>query len=261
MAVPTIAPIQSVLGFPQWQVFFVQFTAIGSPTSWSITPTAPGLYFDTVNGTLFGAATEAGIYSFYVTATNGTGDSTPLLFTIRIIPSTNSLANTLDITIDVLTREVTMPSWVTANMMNLPGPNTSTQGDPQPTALFWAKYGDIILLNITFVKNGVIVTPLVTALSLTLMELAGNGVLVEASTFAQAGSGSTTSFILAATITGAALQAAISNYQGNYTDQFIALAEIEWEETNPVIPSVGPGTIISTSQIFGVCVPLELTPS
>ena len=71
---PVISPIQSVIGYLQWQAFEFQPTASNWPTKWYCTPVAPGLLFDETDGTLLGAATMPGVYVFTTQAQNAVGD-------------------------------------------------------------------------------------------------------------------------------------------------------------------------------------------
>ena len=106
---PVISPIQSVLGYLQWQAFEFQMTATHSPTLWFCTPIAPGLLLDDTTGTILGAATVPGVYVFSVQAQNAAGLSDPVTFVMGIEASGFvQPSNIIELVIDVTTKVVSL---------------------------------------------------------------------------------------------------------------------------------------------------------
>jgi hypothetical protein len=258
MALPTINPfltfggVQSVIGYLQWQAFFVQFTATNGPIlSWTCGPIAPGLFFDTDTGRIDGAAIMPGICSFYVTATNAEGESAPQLFTMAIQPASPSQpSNIIDLTIDAITRKVTLA--------------TAAAGAPASAALaalFTRKAGDDVLMNVGFMKNGVRFVPPLTGLKFAIKEFEPERELLSSDTWSAIGADDEISYLLYVKLDSAALRAALSNYEGDAATRFLALCEFEWTETNETDPLIGPETLVSSTETWGIDIPRDMIPN
>src|SRR5436190_7906203 len=109
MARPIISPVQSVLGYLQWQAFEFLPSAINTPTGWHCSAMPPGLFFDEDTGAIFGAVITPGVFNFVLYAENDDGVSDPQSFTLGIEASGNiAPANILDLTIDAVTKRVSV---------------------------------------------------------------------------------------------------------------------------------------------------------
>ena len=69
MAIPSISPIQSVLGYLQHEHFEFQPFATNSPTWWTVSALPAGISLDPETGLISGAATWPGVYVFSLQAT------------------------------------------------------------------------------------------------------------------------------------------------------------------------------------------------
>ena len=245
---PVISPIQSVLGYLQWQAFEFQMTATHSPTKWYCTPVAPGLLFDETNGTILGAATMPGVYVFTVQAENAVGISDPVTFVMGIEASGFvQPSNIIELVIDVTTRIVSLASGSGAQ-----------SADGKITALFWVKAGDDLLLNLRFLKGGVPADLDVTGIKFALKELEPENVLVASNAWTPVGAGDDASYRMFVHVDSDELRGALTNYEDDQATQFLALGEFEWIERNTYQPKVGPDTLRTSTRTFGVMLPRDL---
>lgn len=251
-AKPVISKIQSVIGYLQWQAFEFQPTATNSPTRWTSTPLAPGLVFDDETGAIMGAATMPGVYVFTLQAENALGLSDPETFVMGIEASGFvQPANVLEIVIELNTRKVSLGGETSTASA------TSNKLEP----LFWTKAGDHLLMNVRFVKGGVVADLEVTGLKFALKELEPENVLISSIAWARVGSGENASFRVFTHIESSELRSALSNYEDDLATQFLALGEFEWTENNMLEPKVGPDEFRSSSRTFGVMLPRDLIPN
>jgi hypothetical protein len=262
MAIPIISTTQGILGYKQFEVWNFQPGALNTPTSWAAAGLPAGLTIDGTTGLIScDGSTLPGQYVITVTATNGDGTSDPQTFFVGIEASTGSGLSPggadlgIDLSVDVLTRDVTLV--------------TSQPAAAAPTAdsdndyVFFAKYGDTVILNIRFYKDGVRIDPLLSSLKFDLKELEPDGALITGNAYASApikvGSGVTAVYQIAVEFTGDALGGALSNYEADAGTLFIALAEIEWKRA---ITFDGSSlTIVQASQTFRVRVDRDLIPA
>ena len=245
---PVISPIQSVLGYLQWQAFEFQITATHSPTQWFCTPIAPGLLFDDITGTILGAATVPGVYVFSVQAQNAAGLSDPVTFVMGIEASGFvQPSNIIELVIDVTTRIVSLASGSGAQ---------SADGKISP--LFWVKAGDDLLLNLRFLKGGVPADLDVTGIKFALKELEPENVLVASNAWTPVGAGAEASFRMFVHVDSDELRGALTNYENDQATQFLALGEFEWIERNTYQPKVGPDILRTSTRTFGVMLPRDL---
>jgi hypothetical protein len=246
---PVISPIQSVIGYLQWQAFEFQMTATQSPTLWYCTPIAPGLLFDDTTGTILGAATMPGVYVFTVQAQNAAGISDPVTFVMGIEASGFvQPSNILELVIDVTTKVVSLAS----------ASGTSSSSDGKLSPLFWVKAGDDLILNIRFLKGGVPADLAVTGLKFALKELEPENVLVASDAWTPVGAGDDASFRMFVHVDSDELRGALTNYEDDQATQFLALGEFEWIERNTYQPKVGPNLLRSSTRTFGVMLPRDL---
>ena len=245
---PVISPIQSVLGYLQWQAFEFQIAATQSPTQWLCTPIAPGLLFDDTTGTILGAATVPGVYVFTVQAQNAVGLSDPVTFVMGIEASGFVRpSNIIELVIDVTTRIVSLASGSGAQ---------SADGKISP--LFWVKAGDDLLLNLRFLKGGVPADLDVAGIKFALKELEPENVLVASNAWTPVGAGDDASYRMFVHVDSDELRGALTNYEGDQATQFLALGEFEWIERNTYQPKVGPDILRTSTRTFGVMLPRDL---
>ena len=245
---PVISPIQSVLGYLQWQAFEFQIAATQSPTQWFCTPIAPGLLFDDTTGTILGAATVPGVYVFTVQAQNAVGLSDPVTFVMGIEASGFVRpSNIIELVIDVTTRIVSLASGSGAQ---------SADGKISP--LFWVKAGDDLLLNLRFLKGGVPADLDVAGIKFALKELEPENVLVASNAWTPVGAGDDASYRMFVHVDSDELRGALTNYEGDQATQFLALGEFEWIERNTYQPKVGPDILRTSTRTFGVMLPRDL---
>lgn len=248
---PVISPIQSVLGYLQWQAFEFQITATHSPTQWFCTPIAPGLLFDDTTGTILGAATVPGVYVFSVQAQNAAGLSDPVTFVMGIEASGFvQPSNIIELVIDVTTKVVSLAAGS--------GASASASSDGKLSPLFWVKAGDDLLLNLRFLKGGVPADLDVTGLKFALKELEPENVLVASNAWTPVGAGAEASFRMFVHVDSDELRGALTNYENDQTTQFLALGEFEWVERNTYQPKVGPDILRTSTRTFGVMLPRDL---
>jgi hypothetical protein len=262
MPIPVIDPVQSVIGYLQWQAFGFQPSASETPTSWTCSPVAPGLYFNSTTGLISGAAILPGVYTFRMTATNGSGTSLPQLFVMGIEASGFvQPSSVMDCTIDVTSRRVSLTSVPLIGASSNLGVVTDDVEKLQP--LFWVKSGDDFMQNVRFTKGGVAYAPDITGIKFTLKELEPEGNLVTSTAFARLGhGGESASWLVYTLLDSPKLRAALTNYEDDEATQFPALAEIEWVENNTLsTPVIGPATIRTSSRTFLIMLSRELIPN
>ena len=252
---PVISPIQSVIGYLQWQAFEFQLTASHAPTLWYCTPIAPGLFFDDTTGTILGAATMPGVYVFTVQAENAAGISDPVTFAMGIEASGFvQPANIIEVVIDLTTKVVSLASAT--------GEASGSQSsDGKLTPLFWVKAGDDLVLNVRFLKGGVPADLDLTGLKFALKELEPENELVAGNAWLPIGAGESASYRIYVRVESDELRAALTNYEDDQATQFLALGEFEWTERNTYEPKVGPDILRSSTRTFGVMLPRDLIPN
>ena len=247
MSVPVIDTTTSVLGYKQWEAWNYQPYATNSPTSWSCANIPSGLSINSATGKISGAATERGIYVCFLTATNATGASAPLVLTIGISKAETAAivpggADTgIDLNIDVVTRDVSLAY----NLAPIAG-----------SPLFLLKESDTVILNIRFKKATVSLDPNPFSIKISFKELETEAVLFSAGglisdTWARSAAvGEAAFFCVPVAITGASLATALANYEDDGGTKFDALCEIEWRQT--ISPIGGVSELVSTSRTFKV---------
>ena len=261
---PVISPIQSVLGYLQWQAFEFQMTAVPAATQWYCTPIAPGLFFDDTNGTILGAATMPGVYVFTVQAENAAGLSAPVTFVMGIEASGFvQPSNVLDLVIELTTKIVSLASGTVTTDATAASSSTTTSSQPGTATLsplFWVKAGDDLLLNLRFLKNGVPAEVAVAGLGFALKELEPENILVESSAWTPVGAGPAASYRIYIHVDSDDLRGVLTNYEDDQATEFLALGEIEWTEHNTYAPKIGPDLLRSSTRTFGVMLPRNLIP-
>lgn len=228
MAIPVINTTTSVLGYKQWEHWEYQPWATNSPTSWACPNLPTGLSINSGTGKISGAAEVAGVFNVGLVATNGTGDSLPLVLTIGIDPSAAVLTSgALEVAIDVLTRAVSYDA-----------------------AGLFSGEGDDVMLAVTFKKGSSVLDLALEGLGLAFKEFEPDPKLVVSDGFLKKGSGAGTYYLIHATLEREALAGALSNYEADRETAFAARAEIEWIESNPDTADLGPATLRQSSRLF-----------
>jgi hypothetical protein len=253
MAAPVISSTTSILQYLQFESWQFQPTASNDPTAWNCTPLPAGLSFNNVTGLLSGAALFPGVYIVTITATNGDGTSSGLVVAIGIqAASGEAQVDGLDLTWDMETGLVTCDA-----APGIVSPlNDGTTAKPAPIA--WLKSGDIRMIHITPVKQGVVLPIVFTSLVINLKEDDGDGVIATSVAFVQVSTRANNLYRVALDLTQAAMAAAIeSSEDDHYADagsEFVALAEIQATYTNTLTPSMdgGPSTLQTSSLDFGL---------
>ena len=243
MAIPIINPTTSILEAKQWQTWSFQPAALPSATYWNASGTPAGMTFDTGTGLLTGAAELPGVYNMSIRAGNSDGVSDPLIVAIGIEASSYlSPSGERDVWIDLQT-----------GLVGISDKPTPVKAD---NALFSVKSNDDLFLRVRFIKGGVVADLDLDELNLTLKEDDSEAVLVTSGTFEKDGTGESASYLIRATLTGTALDGALSNYELAPPDftKFNALAEISW-----VLPAtLGAATAVASTQNFRIEIAREL---
>ena len=199
-----------------------------------------------------GSVTTAGNYTYGLIAVNATGSSAVAYFTVGIETGDGSAAvagssdTGIDLNIDVVTREVTMPSAAAG------AASTAVVGP-----LFMLKENDTVLLNVRFKKNGVALDPNPTSIKLAFKKDESEAALFTAgglatTAWSKVGSGASAYFQVPVTVTGAAMVAALADEENPPTvTQFDSLTEFEWKAA--LSPAVGGvSETVTTTKTFGV---------
>ncbi len=205
------------------------FAASESPTGWSLVsgswPT--GLSFNTTTGVLSGTPTVAGRSTIKLKATNGSGDSAPIEFNIKVFPvPTRDEDGLIELNWDLQTERVVNP-------LISEGP------------ILYAKDGNIKGLAIGFVRGSELRTLDVTNIKVTLRDSFDNPI----STLYDAAPGSPLDAVypryrVLCDFSGAQVLADITEHDGDSAEggtdfEFPAKCDIEVTHT---ITSIGGGT-------------------
>ena len=260
MALPVITSTTSILQYRQFQDWVYIPTADNDPTSWNCGPLAPGLTFDPATGTISGAALKPGVYNTALTATNSDGTSAALKFPICIAASSGEASiDSIDLNWDAESGLVTCPALAAGAALTLAN---GALAPIQPIASI--KPGDVRMFHVVPSKAGTILPVVFTALALNLKEFDGDGIIATSVAFVQVGSGDNNLFRLVLDLSVAAtLNRLLSACDDFYTDKgsnWVALAELTASYANDLSPTMdgAPGTLVTTSQDFGLLIQREI---
>ncbi len=250
MAAPTINSTTSVLGYKQWQTWeFQPITVLGDDTFWNISGLPTGMDFNPVSGLISGAAELPGVYNCGLIAGNDDGASDILKITIGIeAGGYGPPKDEVDLWIDLQTGIVTFSNVISAAV---------TPASEKDKPLVSLKSNDDVFFRIRFSKGGVIADLDLDELAFGIKSLDDEPVIVDSGTFAKAGSGENTSYLLRATMTDAALDAALSDDEDPKGTKINALAEFTW--TAPA--TLGASTAVRSSRTFIAEVVREIIPN
>jgi hypothetical protein len=230
MPVPVISSTQSVLSVAQWQDFSFNAAATGNPTEWSISPIAPaGMGFSTATGVISGPPTIPGVFNFTLRAKNSDGWSDPMEFTLACYYSDGDHSKfQLNIDVDIDTRIVS--GWPTD---------------------FSAKYGDDLVLRVSFKEGSSALNLDLNSLKFGLKERDGDPLILNSQSWRKVSTGitGTTFFLLYIPVTGPVLAGILGDYEQDTGTFFTGIAEIEWVERN-ARNTVGPDYVRLTSRTF-----------
>lgn len=247
MAIPVISNTTSILGYRRKQPFAYQPYASDSPTSWTATGLPQGVTINAASGLISGAADVAGVYVVSLKATNGTGSSAAHLIAMGIEDA--AMNDSIGVELNVDARS----GYVAAS--------GQSQTDPDQ-AIFFAKRGDVVFLDVGFWKDGVLQDLPITELKFQLREFDGETVLVSSSgTIEDLGGPADPRYRIAVNFTSDELAAALGGYEGDYRTGFLAIAEVQWTimHASPAYPEAELAT--RSSQTFRVFVQRDLIPN
>lgn len=224
MATPVISASSSILGFRRNEAFEFQPAATNTPTSWAAVGLPTGVSINSSTGKISGSAATAGVYVVTVSATNADPATGTREFVIGIASEAAATVASADVScewdFDVVTRELSVLASADSS--------ASTAGVVASLA-HWKK-DDIFLLRLRFRKNGVVVDPDPTALTLTLKELDPDPSIALSAAFERSvATGESAYFDLLVDLSGASVQAALSNYEEDAGTTFLANVEIQME--------------------------------
>lgn len=249
MAVPTISPVTSILGFKQYDPWTFQMYATNSPTSWTLRGQPTGITIDNA-GRVSGAALESGVFNAVATATNGDGNSAELTFPIGIEYVAYAPNSAINLVWNTQTGELAV--------LDSSGATTSP-ADGSDLPLFQAKLGDDMLFFIRLWNGTYLDLPL-TGLRFSIKEKdTEKRVVLSTEGFLKRGVGPQTYYILHAKFDGNALKGALSNYDDDAGTKFAALGEFERTETNLVYGELGPATLVRSSRTILVDTERDIT--
>jgi len=228
MPAPVINQTTSVLDYQQHQPWSYQPFATNSPTGWSIDPIAPpGMAFDSVNGTLSGTCTVAGIYVFAIRASNADGSSDPLVLTVGIeAAARNQRSLAVEVDIDIVTRAVTAGSNHTV------------------------KFNDDLIYHVRFLNGGQRVEMPLLHLAWSLKRTPDGDVLAVSDEWQQVGFGADATYAVHVLLNNPSL---LSELEDTEARLFAGTGEFEWLQSNPP-PAIGPDVLRGSSQAMPVTV-------
>lgn len=225
MPAPVISLTSSILSNPQWVSWWHWFAASNSPTSWQITSGGfpPGMTFDAARGYLSGAAILPGEGVVVLTATNGDGTSEPVEFTIGIEAGAPRADTAVELNWDVVTGRVSRRTF-----------STTTTAEDVNTPLFAVKEGDDVRLRIFLVKGTTPAAVDIIDLRMVLKQFEPEDVVLASTGYLTDGTGTDATHLLHAKVQSTAVAGALAEEETDNGTSFVALAELERTEQNPI---------------------------
>ncbi len=241
MPKPVINTTQSVLGYLQFQSFSYQPVALNTPTSWSVSTLPSGLSLNTSSGLISGAVTQPGVYVFALRATNSSGTSDPVIYTLGIEASAASTGTDVDMVWDLTSGRVTPASAI-------PPAGTGTDDAQAPVARVVLE--DQRIFNLRLVKNGVTIDVTPSSFKLSIEADEGEAALVTSGAHHKVSSGDNARYRIPVNFTTPAVRDAVTNSD----DVLAGLAKLELTYTNPDSGTVGSANIVVGSQTFVIAI-------
>lgn len=186
-------------------------------------------------GQLVGAASIPGVYTLRLIATNGSGDSAEVKFTIGIEPAAPSLDSAAefvwDLDLNTITRLVT---------------STTTADAAAP--LISAKENDDFMARIRLRKGGTYISLAATSFLFGVKELEPDPRVDVSDAFVQEGTGIDTSYLVHIKFDGNVLAGALDAYAADGGTFFDGLGEFEIQYSNPF--AIGGDTLTQSTANF-----------
>lgn len=234
MAIPVIDTRTSeqswLTGRPQeWQPY-----ATNTPTSWSATGLPSGVSIDSSTGLVSGTPTSRGVAIASIVATNGSGDSAPLLvpFSVRggaglSQDPADQLALLMDF--DLTTNEVTIPGIDPPAPIDVEELATETATTRIKRELMRVKSGEYFPILVGFTRNGVLQDINANRIELSARENEPEDsyeITKSATDVTKVGSGEDTRFRTNLFIPETLLESVFSNFEDDNGTQAGLLAEV-----------------------------------
>ena len=247
MPVPVIDPTTSVLSFLKGEFFVYQPAATETPTSWAAVGLPTGVTINTTTGKISGAATEPGVYNVTLTATNGSGTSTPLFVAIGIEASDFAADASILLDVDLATGIVT-------------NPGVSSTGDT-PAPPLYCKRGDKILISVGFKQGGYLQDIPVDQLDLAIKEFEPESLLILSDgVFEKLGSYDTARYQFLVHLDPDELTNILSSYEDDASTHVDAVAELRWSILHARPGEEDPSSLERSSQNFTLRLARDLAP-
>lgn len=184
MAVPVINPQSSVPTPRVNQPFSFSLalaTTSEAATSWAaLDPLPPGLAINTTTGVITGTPTNGGIHSVRITATNGTGTSTPVTVAFGVIPVPYTAQGVPEINLSLDTFRVWNP------------------GIDEAAAPLFGKSGDTSVIALGLMKSGFLQDKTISQINVRLRDEDDSEPFpISTGSFQKVGAGDNTRYYLA----------------------------------------------------------------
>lgn len=223
-------------------------TAGGASLSFSADFSASNLYRP---GYLKGAGELPGTNLVTLMATNGSGNSAEVTFTIGIEAAAAVPDSNADMVWDFATNDIIAQTTSSTNLTPA----------PRDTPILYVKEEDDLIVRLRMVKAGTILDlgPLATAtdLKLVIKELEPESQVVVSDAAAQFGTGAGNSYLIHSKFNGDKLTSSLSNYEQDAGTYYDALAEFEITYASPY-GTFGPDTLHRTSKTFRIRIERDL---
>lgn len=239
MAVPTISATQSILTTRVGQQISFQPRASDTPTSWALTSGAlpSGISLNTTTGKVTGVPTEAGVFEFGLKATNGSGTSTEVEFSMGVERVPFISDGSIEIDWDLGTGHIRNPRDTTLPPLFL-------------------KRGDRFMLSVGFTKDGILQELPVELLTLGIRRFEDDEatILLNDGVCEQIGDYDTTRYRILVDLreaaTHAALTALLADFEQDGGAATYVLTEMEAVLVQEVFTGAGPEELPLTARTF-----------
>jgi len=240
MAAPTIDPTSSILAAVVDQQISFQPRASYTPTSWALTSGGlpSGLTLNTTSGKVSGTPTEAGVFEFGLVATNGTGASAEVVFSMGVERIAFVSDASIELDFDLSTRHVSNPRDATIYPL-------------------FIKSNDVMTISVGCTKAGVLQDLPISMITLFLREYGEDGaaIALNAGDVVKVGEYDTTRYRVVLDLTEPEIAAALAVGLGNGNDTgagawFLATCELEFVIVSEVLPGAGDVDQRITSRSF-----------